>query len=131
MTLREKEMDAIKKQIAKLEERLEYLSNLPDTTIEDETLFSFDDFPRDKRVVDAIYFQMEKRLIAEGAEYEEYTTAFGTFKSLKKYVPVDEITVKDLISCKEKFFYSRRGIGKKRMDALKNWMEKHELYFLG
>ena len=67
MTLREKEMDAIKKQIAKLEERLEYLSNLPVTTIEDETLFSFDDFPRDKKIVDIIYWQMEKRLIEEGA----------------------------------------------------------------
>ena len=131
MTLREKEMDAIKKQIAKLEERLEYLSNLPVTTIEDETLFSFDDFPRDKKIVDVIRFQMEKRLIAEGAEYEEYTSKFGTFKSLKKYVPVDEMTVKDLLSCKEEFFSSCRGIGKKRLDALKKWMEKHDLYFLG
>ena len=38
---------------------------------------------------------------------------------------------KDLISCKEKTFISHRGIGKARMDALKSWMEKHDLYFLG
>lgn len=49
MTSREKEMAAIKKEIAKLEERLEYLSILPDSIPEDVLLFSFDDFPRDKK----------------------------------------------------------------------------------
>lgn len=131
MTSREKEMAAIKKEIAKLEERLEYLSILPDSIPEDILLFSFEDFPRDKKIVDIIYWQMEKRLIEEGAEYTEYQSIFGTGKSLKKLVQRDEITVKDLISCKEKTFISHRGIGKARMDALKSWMEKHDLYFLG
>ena len=107
MTKRQKEMAAIKEEISKLEKRLEYLSKLPDTNIEDELLCSFDDFPWIVEIVRAIYVQTKDRFY------------------------MDELTVKDLISCKEETIASYRGVGKDRMKALKNWMESYDLHFVG
>lgn len=132
MTARQKEMAAIKEQIAKLEERLEYLSKLPDSTIEDELLCSFDDFPWIGNIVDAIYFETENRLIEEGADYVEKNKGRRVkYKFLTKPLHIEDLTVKDLISCEEKTIASYRGIGKGKMGALKSWMEKYDLHFIG
>ena len=131
MTARQKEMAAIKEQISKLEERLEYLSKLSDSTIEDELLCSFDDFPWIRTIVEALYFATENRLLAEGADYVEKNIGLVTCKFLTKPLHMEDLTVKDLISCTEDTFASRRGIGKVRMEALKSWMEKYDLHFVG
>ena len=118
MTVRQKEMAAIKEQIAKLKEqiaklneRLEYLSKLPDTTIEDELLCTFDDFPCFRNIVEAI-ISITKKHLGESLWWRD-------------------LTVKDLISCKEEEIASHYGVGKGRMGALKSWMEKHNLHFVG
>lgn len=130
MTARQKEMAAIKEQIAKLEERLEYLSKIPDT-IEDELLISFDDFPWCRCILNALYRAIRERLLSEGAAYEEIKIGHKTHKALVNPKMTWEFTVKDLISCKESDISTYRGVGKVRMAALKSWMEKHSLYFLG
>ena len=134
MTARQKEMAAIKEQIKKLEERIEYLSKLPDTTLEDELLCSLEDFPlaNIKNFMYQIKREKENRLMAEGAEYEERNMGRGvTCKFLKNSIYMEDLTVKDLIACNEKKISSWRCIGKVRMEALKNWMEKYDLHFLG
>lgn len=135
MTARQKEMSAIKEQIAKLEERLEYLSKLPESTIEEEFLYSFEDFPRFRNhiITDAIYYHTKYRLLwEEGADYVEEVDKVTkrTYRYLAKPLKYEDLTVKDLISCSEEMIARYRGVGKAKMEELKNWMEKHDLHFV-
>ena len=131
MTARQKEINKIKNQIKKLEERLEYLSKLPDSTIEDEFLCSFNDFPQNHKIWVAIFFETEARLKSEKTDHFSYSYYSIARKNLNTPSFKDHLTVKDLICCNEEKLASHRGVGKIKMEELKRWMEKHNLYFIG
>lgn len=128
MTKKQEEIAKIKKQITELEVRLEYLSGLPDTK-EDELLSSFEDFPKYAPLRNGLIRLVSERRVAEG--YVSEILDLGPLGKVPVFhVGFKEITVRDLIESSENEIFSLRGFGLKHQLELKNWMKKHNLFFL-